>query len=113
MNAQTQIVRCTCPTCGGYIGEVPIPDKVREVLPSLDRMAFDVLAGSMPLGVDKVTLSTHLFGEKHGITEAKIHHTAVVVSRLRKALERFGYHIPRNTATERAVYKLVPMEAGA
>lgn len=113
MNAQTQIVRCTCPTCGGYIGEVPSPDKVREVLSQQERIVFDALVDAMPLGVDKITLAIRLFGADRGIQDRKINQAAVLISKLRRTLQRFGYHIPRNMASERAVYKLVPMEAGA
>lgn len=108
-----KIQRYCCPTCGGYIGEVPNPDKVREVLSQQERIVFDALVEAMPLGLDKITLAIRLFGEDRGIQDRKINQAAVLISKLRRTLERFGYHIPRNMASERAVYKLLPLQAGA
>lgn len=113
MNMHTTPIRCTCPTCGGYIGEIPNPDKVREVLTSQERVVFDELMKAMPEGVDTITLATALFGPKQGVEEHKINHAMVLVSRLRRSIERFGYMIPRNKALHRGTYKIVPMEAGA
>lgn len=112
MNIQTKLQKVTCPCCGGFMGELPDLTKVSETMPGRMRKAFDLVVASGSEGIDRVSLSVALFGDRVGSSESKIAHTGTLVSNIRRAVEPFGYYIPRNKALHRGKYRLLPMEVG-
>lgn len=102
----------TCPTCGGHLGELPEPDKVRKFLSPTELAIFNALLAAGPDGLDKIDLSTALYGDAKATSAKAMNNTASLVSRVRKKLDRYGYHIQRNPPLRHGVYKLIPTEAG-
>lgn len=100
----------TCPTCGGHLGELPEPDKVRGCLSPLETSVFNKLLSAGPEGLSKVDLSLAIFG-RHGTSEKKMGQTAQLVTAVRRKLDRYGYHIQRNPPLKHGVYRLIPQEA--
>lgn len=105
------MITVCCPTCGGHLGELPEPDKVRGCLSPLETSVFDKLLKAGPEGVSKVDLSIALFGQ-HGTSEKKMNQTAKIVSLVRQKLDRYGYHVQRNPPLKHGVYRIIPEEGG-
>lgn len=101
------MIHVSCPTCGGHLGSLPEPEKVKGCLSPLEISVFDMLMKAGPEGISKVDLSIHLFG-KFGTTEKKMNQTAQVVSAVRRKLDRYGYHVQRNPPLKHGVYRLIP-----
>lgn len=112
LNRLPQTTPCTCPTCGGYMGEAAPLEAVREALTGRERRVFDALEEAGAGGITTVDLSIKLFGSECGCSERKMHYTTELISFLRKRLEPFGYCVPRNKALNRGKYRIIPMEAG-
>lgn len=98
----------TCPTCGGHLGELPEPDKVRACLSPQELSLFDVLLKAGPDGMDKIALSQALHGDKRGTTERSLNQTRTLVARVRRKLDQYGYHIQRNPPLKHGVYRIIP-----
>lgn len=104
------MISVTCPCCGGSLGELPEPEKVRNCLSPTERKAFDLLMKAGPEGLPKLDLSIALHGEKKGVSEKSYAYTAVIVSSIRAKLERFGYFVDRNPPLMRGIYRIIPAE---
>lgn len=104
------MISFTCPCCGGHLGELPSPDRVRENLNGQERAVFDALM-NCPDGLSKIDLSLAVFGDRRGASEKSLSNTAKIVSRVREKLNRYGYFITRNRPLQRGVYRLIPAEA--
>ncbi len=110
---EATMISVTCPCCGGSLGELPEPEKVRNCLSPMEGKAFDLLMSAGPEGIIKLDLSIGLHGEKEGVTESAIKYTAKIVSSVRSKLDRYGYFIERNRPPQRGVYRIIPAEASA
>lgn len=107
------MISVVCPCCGGHLGELPEPDKVRRCLSPQELRVFDVLLKAGPDGLDKIALSTALLGETRGVSERGLNHVSKLVSRVRRKLDQYGYHIQRNPPLKHGVYRIIPEEACA
>lgn len=107
------MISVTCPCCGGSLGELPEPERVKGQLSTTEQRVFDLLMEAGPEGVIRLDLSIALHGEKRGITEEAIHATASMVTRVRRKIRPYGYFIPKNHPARRAVYRIQPEEVSA
>lgn len=98
----------TCPTCGGHLGELPEPEKVRTCLSPQELSLFDVLLKAGPEGIARVDLSIALHGKTKGASERSMNQTSMLVSRIRRKLDQYGYHIQRNPPLKHGVYRIIP-----
>lgn len=116
MNIQPRLQRCTCPTCGGYLGEAAPLEAVRERISSgLTMTIYDVLSRSSGRLVSPDAILGAMYGGSADggplNANAVLH---VTVSRLKKQIEPFGWTISSvgRGSGNRASYRLIPMEAG-
>ena len=107
------MLQISCPTCGGHLEELPEPEKVKGCLAHQELRVFEALLAAGPDGMDKVSLSTILHGERRGPTPKAMNLTAVLVTRVRRKLDQYGYHIQRHPPLKHGVYRIIPAEAGA
>ncbi|NTA79942.1 hypothetical protein G6L13_05515 [Agrobacterium tumefaciens] len=104
------MITVTCPCCGGSLGELPEPDKVRQCLSPTEQKVFDLLMEAGPNGMIKLDLSIALHGEQVGVSESGIKYTAALVTKVRSKLDKYGYFIDRNRPPQRGIYRIIPAE---
>lgn len=107
----------TCPCCQGFIGEAAAMQFVSDRL-SLghQQTVFEMLSRHMGRPVSKDRLVTALYSDRpDGGPEFADNIVSIEILRLRKAIEAFGWTITSHGrgSGNRAVYRLIPLEAGA
>lgn len=107
------MISVTCPCCGGSIGELPEPERVKGHLSPSEQRVFDLLMTAGQEGIIRLDLSIAIHGEKKGITEQAIQATSSMVSKIRNKIRPYGYFIPKNHPAKRGIYRIQPEVAGA
>lgn len=107
----------TCPCCGGFIGEAASVDEIIASLsPNSRTTIFKLLAKHIGRYVPKNQIMNDLFGYYQPETAAMA--VNVYMTHLRKEIAPFGWTIVCQGRTggrgaEGALYRLIPLEAGA
>lgn len=117
MNTQPKLQPCTCPTCGGFIGEAAPIEAVREAVTApVKRSILSELSRKPGKPVRRDQILTAVYGNRpDGGPERADHVLQVQVSQLRKQIEPFGWTIEngRGGSGNFAQWRLIPLQAGA
>lgn len=106
-----------CPCCGGFIGEAAAPVHVSKLLGNgYRRTLFEYMSRHVGEVVERDVLMAAIYGNRKdggAMTAGEI--VVNEMGRLRRAIEPYGWTIDGASPGRgrKAVYRLIPMEAGA
>lgn len=113
----SRIQQCTCPTCGGYLGEAAPLSAVREQVGIGHQLTiFDSLSRRVGNMVTSEGLIDAMYSDRSdGGPDNATSVLTTTVSRLKDRVEGYGWTIVSfgRGKGNSASYKLVPLQAGA
>ena len=101
----------TCPTCGGYMGELPDFNRVKERLTFTEQKVAAALIDAEGEGLDVFEVTAVLYGQER-TDEKALDVARQILSRVRRKLEPHGYHMPRKRGFTLGKYRILPAEVG-
>lgn len=117
METNSRMQVCTCPTCGGSIGEAAPINAVRDAVTApMRRIIFDTLSRSPGQPVMREVIVSRIYGGRSdGGPDDADHVVKATVSQLRRQIEPFGWTIThgRGGSGNLAQWRLIPTVAGA
>ena len=106
-----------CPACGGYIGDAAPVEFVSDKLPrGHQERIFGILSRRIGRQVSKDTLIDAMYSERaDGGPVYADNIVSIEINKLRSQIEGFGWTIVSKGrgSGNKAVYRLIPLEAGA
>ncbi len=117
MNVQpTRLQVCSCPTCGGFMGEAAPLEAVREkVRMGHQLIILDLLSRRVGILVGSDAIIDAMYsGRRDGGPDKASQVLAVTMNRLKTTIEAFGWTIASvgRGSGNKASYRLIPREAG-